>query len=382
MIGLETCSEEAANKLIDASVLPDDWRDYPHHYGKDGAIRQHIIESRKCWLNGEKANCGYHLGLAFHYIADKWTLINGSNPNHSRWEQSISQCRLSDDDDIRQLVKFSGMSDFDKEQYNFLLKRIDLEPLGKDETLKLATCSRGSNWSKPNLDLNLAYQVSLNVGKSVFSPKTPPASVQKEIEASSKRMEKVLHDKMFQVALFFFMAVSMVAIFSLFAKNTPILILALLALLVSDIYTINLFFQKGSAFNNMRNMRSAVYTWMLLLAVIGIASCYAGIAFVASNLITSLMALMCIVSLFILGYLQFGHLNGIVKVHFLFTYLDWYHDPNGQSVIESLHIPRETHKQPNALGTDDLKRCWKCETLYHSDLNDKCPICGNKTIAK
>ena len=45
--GISLYSEEAAN-LRGGSIASDKWKDYPHHYGKDGSIRSQIIDSRKC----------------------------------------------------------------------------------------------------------------------------------------------------------------------------------------------------------------------------------------------------------------------------------------------------------------------------------------------
>lgn len=377
-IGLENCTDDAARSLINASVLPDSWGDYPHHYGKDGVIRQRVVEARKCWLRGETGGCGYYLGLAFHYIADKWTLMNGSDPRHTRWEQAIAQSSLYNYPDLYRLVQFSDMSDYEKERYFSLLNKIEKDPLGKDATLKVATADRPNNVSTPSLDLNLAYHISLRVGQSVFSSKMPPLEIQEKIKASSDAIDSVLRKTMFKVTWFFLFALSIVGTGLLLAINAVdsiILALALAAILVSDVFTINLFLTKGDAYKKVRALRLAINFWLLMFIASGVIWGYtlSLSTFMSAELFTRVIAVLVSSSLFIQLFLQFTYLNGKPKVHELSTYLDWFNDPkSSRSVIDNSDTVDKKQIMPTNVS---LRHCWRCDTLYDTKLADKCPVC-------
>jgi hypothetical protein len=380
-MGLENCTDEAACTLIDASVLPDAWRDYPHHYGKDGVIRQRVVEARKCWLHGEQADCGHNLGLAFHYMADKWTLMRGSDPRHTSWEQAIAQSSLCNYQDLHQLVQFSGMPDYEKQGYYSLLNKLDKEPLGKDETVKMATCNRISSGSTPSLDLNLAYCTSLRVGQSVFSSKTPPLEIQEKVKASSAAIDSVLRKKAFKVTWFFLLALSLVTtglLLAINAINSTILTLVLTALLISDAFTINMFISKVDDFKKVRALRLASSFWLLMLIAAGIIGGYTISILVSSGLTTKVIALLASSSVIAQLFLQFTYLNGKAKVHELSTYLDWFNDPeSSRSLIDSLDI---VDKKQIITPNVSLRHCWRCDTLYDAKLVDKCPVCQAKNL--
>jgi hypothetical protein len=59
--------------LINGSINPDSWANFPHHSGKDDEIAENILSARRLFLKGDD-ECFYRLGIALHYIADRWTL--------------------------------------------------------------------------------------------------------------------------------------------------------------------------------------------------------------------------------------------------------------------------------------------------------------------
>ena len=84
-------SVEASN-LRDGVIAPDQWRDYPHHYGKSDAIKKHFMVSRQCYLQDDLPLAYYYLGVALHYIQDSYTsVISYDSPNNQIWHQNYEQ---------------------------------------------------------------------------------------------------------------------------------------------------------------------------------------------------------------------------------------------------------------------------------------------------
>src|SRR3990170_1940601 len=95
-LGLPISSPEA-DGLREGSVVPDKWKDYPHHHGKDGKIRKYIMAARRYFLDEDLPNAYFHLGVALHYIQDSYTSFSSRFEKHNDWEQQIEQARFADD---------------------------------------------------------------------------------------------------------------------------------------------------------------------------------------------------------------------------------------------------------------------------------------------
>jgi len=261
-IGINIFSEEAAH-LRGGSVAPDDWKDFPHHYGKESAIRSRIVNSRKALLEGKKEVACSHLGVAFHYLADKWTLMTGSDSRHASWERSIETSMLIDD--VGWIIRSSGIPDVDKHEYYSFLQELDCEPVGKDETLRLALLSRPSTWSTPSADLNIAYRICLKIAQSVFSSITPPPEILKQIEEVGERLEKTAN-KFFYFLWFFvgFMVISF-GLGWLLAFNVGAAILLGLVVFPAEFLSLAIFpVKKFSRFENVQHLCSAIIIWKAL----------------------------------------------------------------------------------------------------------------------
>ena len=321
--GIDPYSNEA-KCLRQGSTVPDDWKDYPHHYGKDSLIRKRIADSRKAWLNGQKEESCFHLGVAFHYLADKWTLMNGSDRRHSSWERSIDGCSLYED--VNSTIRYSGMSDDKKAGYFSTLGKINKPPLGKNETLVTACVNRPTNWSTPTIDLNMAYRICLATAQSVFSPTTAPSDVQKKIDLSSKIAENLLSTARFQIAWFILVTLALGFMIPLSATNSIILLLFVLLLFLEG-YVAGMFFLKGfSSFKKVQAFHGIISAWILIIAVMFIVGCYAGIVLSSGAVIAKISVVTVTVCLFTQSLLQFTYLNGKSKMHELFTYTDWFND--------------------------------------------------------
>jgi len=329
--GISIYSEEA-KYLRGGSIAPDQWKNYPHHYGKEGSIRNQIIKSRKCWLRGEKEDCCFRLGVAFHYLADKWTLMRGSDKRHASWERSIDDSTFVDE--TNWVVQRSGLSNLEKEQYYSLLEKLEDEPLGKDETLQLACLNRPSHWSDPSIDLNMAYRVCLRTAQSVFSSTTPPIEVQEKMENTGKIMDKMLANRRFQLVWLLTAFMMFGGITPLFAKNFAISFLLLMALLFFEIYQARMFFlKKLSAFKKIQTVRSIIHAWLFMVVPFFVIIGYGILVFASGDLILKVSVLIVGSGIFSQIVLQFGYLYGKMKVHELFTYIDWFNEPQAKAEI-------------------------------------------------
>lgn len=319
--------------------------------------------------------------------------MSGSDPRHGSWERSIEKSAIVDDTDS--VLSYSGLSDFEKEQYHSVLQKINREePLGKDETLKMACIGRPSRWSSPSIDLNIAYKVCLRAAQSVFSSTTPPKEIQEKIEKSSIIMEKMLSKRFFQFAWYFLLIAVLVSVVPLFANNTALSFLILMALLFLETYSVRMFFLKGlSAFKKVKSFRSIINAGILMFILLFVVSAYAMVIITSGDLVSKASVLVAVSSLVGQIGLQFSWLNGKIKVHELSTYLDWFNDPEestkAEKPLESAHPVYEKQKTPSPstiMGYEifhpkypDLIYCPKCRTSYYQSNESKsCPKCGTK----
>ena len=139
-------NSEEASILREASILPDKWRDYPHHTGTSDRIVNYIVEARRNYLQGDTKKAVHQLGIALHYIADAYTLPS-NDPKHDEFERILSMLRIEK-------------------------PRETLPVLDKPKTLKVATSH--TTYLYPQKALNEAFKACLWVSKSVLSSPIPP----------------------------------------------------------------------------------------------------------------------------------------------------------------------------------------------------------------
>jgi hypothetical protein len=89
--------------LIGGSTHPDSWMDFPHHFGKDKEIFNNIVQARRSYLQGDD-ECFHFLGIALHYIADRWTLRPRLSDKHTEWEKNIDNAPILDDSKLKQAI--------------------------------------------------------------------------------------------------------------------------------------------------------------------------------------------------------------------------------------------------------------------------------------
>ena len=216
--------------LADGSLAPDTWGSFPHHTNKDREIASRIIEARRL-LDSGNPQYMFSLGVAAHYIVDRWTSIIRGLADHHLWEKNVESSQILDNLQLKSEIiktapeeKVAGVylafiNDLERgripptsstaaalRRYRERLgstasrtrhsssydqsttvarrrERDDLEylsdPSGRSsasrntdfcvKAVSYALVDRPSQWSSPSLDLNMAYRVCLEVVKSIMS---------------------------------------------------------------------------------------------------------------------------------------------------------------------------------------------------------------------
>jgi hypothetical protein len=127
--------------IKDSVIVPDKWKDYPHHHGKGGTIRKYVLEARKAFLNNEYQNTYYNLGIAFHYIQDAYTSFVWRSRNtskrqawHNKYEQWIQNSGYAED--LGYLIANTFKNDPRQKQYWMNILNYGSHPIeGKEATL-------------------------------------------------------------------------------------------------------------------------------------------------------------------------------------------------------------------------------------------------------
>ena len=178
--------------LLGGSVHPDSWMDFPHHFGKDEEIFSNILQARNSYLQGDD-ECFHFLGIALHYIADRWTLRPRLSDKHTEWEKAIDNNPIVDDSKLKLAITEASIP---TKIVEALVNFVDILKKGPsaiegstltyaEKVCQFSTMNRPSNvnpiggeaklsvWSTPLVDLNFAYRICLEVSKAVLTP--PPA---------------------------------------------------------------------------------------------------------------------------------------------------------------------------------------------------------------
>lgn len=164
---------QVSQRFKDGILAPDKWKDYPHHHGKTEQIKQHLMKSRRYFLQDDYPNAFFHLGVALHYIQDSHTSFASFYPKHQSWEESIEYARFTSD--INKTINYSLRDKgWERERCLRLAEALSKNTKGRDNTLYLATLSgheTSKSFAKPIVDLNLALRASYVVIESVLSSK-------------------------------------------------------------------------------------------------------------------------------------------------------------------------------------------------------------------
>lgn len=176
------------------SVNPDSWANFPHHSKKEFEIVDKLLSSRLLFLKGDN-ECYHRLGVALHYIQDRWTTRPRIDEKHTEWERKIESSKIINDEELEEEIKDSIIPDKRKRAYFTFLSLIkegikvitenEIELL--NETVqnfyyidRIVKGSRGkvilfallpppSTWRSPLLDLNFSYRICRVITNSVFA---------------------------------------------------------------------------------------------------------------------------------------------------------------------------------------------------------------------
>jgi hypothetical protein len=143
---------DLSSTLEHYSVIPDKWRDFPHHTGGryPKRICRRVFRARNYYIHGDDYRAAAELGVAFHYIADEHVLVRGSDRRHVSYESKISRAPLNNQD----IDSIEG-------------KETTFEYINE----KMRELSNRQYLLTPETALNSAYKICASIAKSVFGPK-------------------------------------------------------------------------------------------------------------------------------------------------------------------------------------------------------------------
>jgi hypothetical protein len=201
-------SDEVYQSFKSGILAPDQWKDYPHHYGKSENIKEHLMKSRGYFLQDDFPNTFFHLGVALHYIQDSYTSMASFYLKHHSWEEDIEYANFTND--LEKTINYSlGNNRYERDRCLRLANTLSNKAEGRGNTLYMATLSghaASKSFAEPIVDLNLGLRVSYVVTESVLSSKSCPAlenklrDVLSNYEALMRTAEVELSDKIVRLA--------------------------------------------------------------------------------------------------------------------------------------------------------------------------------------
>ena len=188
-----------ASRLKEGSIIPDKWRDYPHHHGKSGTIQRYILDARRFFLAGDLANACFNLGVALHYVQDSYTSLSSRSKHHSSWEQQIEDSFFVNNLEECVTRAFRDRPDR-REEYTARARLLSDNVEGKEKTLRLAampapglTFSGHHIYGRPYVDLNFALKASFLIAKSVLGSRECP-KLQAYLKRACEKHEGLLRE--------------------------------------------------------------------------------------------------------------------------------------------------------------------------------------------
>ena len=171
-------SSDLYSRFKEGVLAPDVWKDYPHHYGKTGAIQTNLQYARQSFLQDNHMDAFYYLGVALHYIQDAYTsVISYKGPKNREWHHNYEQ-GIEDADFLygiySKLQYFFQNNNYQFNKFSSILSQLSNKVEGKYETLRIATLvgdTPSQQTGKPRVDLNLALKACIVITESVLSPK-------------------------------------------------------------------------------------------------------------------------------------------------------------------------------------------------------------------
>jgi len=194
-----------ASLLEKGSIAPDIWADFPHHRGKEGEIKNNLLSAIELYFNGDD-EAFHKLGVALHYVEDKWTLRPRTADKHTKYELEIERSKIVDNIQLSAMIKAANFPTKVEKAYLKFLESIGNDNYWFHAPIYFAGLARpaeaAEEFSEPFLDLNLAYRISHRIAQSIIVRLSallkmfPDAS--KEFQAIVKVLEFSLEIKKIQ----------------------------------------------------------------------------------------------------------------------------------------------------------------------------------------
>ncbi len=179
-----------AKALETGSASPDEWNSFPHNKGKRLQIIENIVKSRILFLEGNVESFS-SLGIALHYIQDRWTLNPRTGSDYTTWELQENIANILGESKLEEAIRVLYLPPKTEKDYLVLLDKIMKGPDGLDDSeipargkhafeglcekvTVFALLDRTSTLSHPFLDLNFAYRICLEVSRLVVMPVDEP----------------------------------------------------------------------------------------------------------------------------------------------------------------------------------------------------------------
>jgi hypothetical protein len=188
------------SRFKEGLLAPDQWQDYPHHYGKSGAIQYNLQRARQYFLQNSQQEAFYYLGVALHYIQDAYTsIISYNSPHNQEWHHNYEQS-IEDADFVfnveNTIHNFFQDNEYQLNRYSNIANQLSQNIQGKYGTIRIATlvgAIQSQQTGKPKVDLNLALKTCIVVTESVISSKNN-SQLDLALKQSVLRHETLLHE--------------------------------------------------------------------------------------------------------------------------------------------------------------------------------------------
>lgn len=213
--GKLSLGKRESSLLESGSTNPDSWADFPHHRGKDEEIVRNIIEARKLYLENDD-ECYYTLGIAFHFIQDRWTMRPRMSDKHTAWERAIDLAEILDDSQLKDAIRNIPFPEKAEEAYLTFLEETEAGVTGVADDLwtlylahkwtstdkvslkalsakviRWALLDRPTTWSNPLLDLNFAFRICSETASYVLEDAEEKLHRKSESKQEEKDMQEL-----------------------------------------------------------------------------------------------------------------------------------------------------------------------------------------------
>jgi len=179
--------------LRDGSIYPDK-KDFKktHHYDRENDVERNVEKARELRLSGYPEKALFRLGIALHYIQDKWTALDSSSSLHESHEENIDSCEIHPFDfELSGFYPVMDVSNLNK--YEQLSKVLETK-LGDKKTIFRLINVKKPLESTAFLDLNIAYRISYRITEMVMDS-LKSQELKSELEKCHEEYYQVIHNR-------------------------------------------------------------------------------------------------------------------------------------------------------------------------------------------